>query len=164
MGIGRLVGGAVAGLGLVGLGYTGLGGQDETTRDESGNIVEAGEVGAFRIQLGDCLNGVTTGLVESMEGVPCTSPHDVEVYYAFNLPDSGDSYPGDAVTGELAGEACYNAFAGFVGKDYESSIYEISSLSPSADSWEQLDDREVLCLIMNYDGTKKTGSALNTRV
>ena len=164
MGIGRLVGGAVAGLGLVGLGYTGLGGQDATTRDDDGAIVESGEIGAFRIKLGDCLNGQTTGLIESMEGVPCSSPHDVEVYYAFNLPDGDGSYPGDTATGEAAGDGCYNAFAGFVGHPYETSIYGFTTLSPSAESWDQLDDREVLCLIGNYDETKKTGSARNTGV
>lgn len=164
MGFGRLVGGAVAGLGLVGLGYTGLGGQDETTRDDSGAIVESGEVGAFRIRLGDCLNGATTGLIESMDGVPCTSPHDVEVYYAFNLPDGDGTYPGDTEVGDAAGEGCYNAFPGFVGRDYESSVFGFTSLSPSAASWDQLDDREVLCLIANYDGTKKTGTARNSGI
>ncbi len=163
MGLGRLVGGAVAGLGLVGLGYTGLGGQDATTRDDDGAIVASGEVGAFRIQLGDCLNGTTTGLIESMDGVPCSSPHDVEVYYAFNLPDNGP-YPGDDATGEAAGEGCFTAFSGFVGHDYATSVYDFTTLSPSAESWDELDDREVLCLLSNYDGTKKTGSGQNTRV
>jgi hypothetical protein len=157
-----LVGGAVAGLGLVGLGYAGLGGQDASTRDDNGAIVEAGEVGAFRIRLGDCLNGATMGLVESMEGVPCTSPHDVEVYYAFNLPDG--AYAGDDATGDAAAEGCFTAFAGFVGHDYATSIYDFTTLSPSAESWDQLDDREVLCLLSNYDGTKKTGSGRNTRI
>lgn len=154
----------MAGLGLVGLGYTGLAGQDATTRDDNGAIVESGEVGAFRIQLGDCLNGATTGLIESMDGVPCSTPHDVEVYYAFNLPEGDGQYPGDTAVGDAAGERCYAAFPGFVGRDYESSIYGFTTLSPSSESWDQIDDREVLCLIANYDGTKKTGTARNTRV
>jgi len=70
---------------------------------------------------------------------------------------------GDA-TGEAAGNGCYDAFAGFVGHDYETSIYGFTTLSPSAESWDQLDDREVLCLIANYDETKKTGSAQNTGI
>jgi len=162
MGIGKLVGGAVAGLGLVGLGYTGLAGQDATTRDDNGAIVESGEVGAFRIQLGDCLNGTTTGLIESMEGVPCSSPHDVEVYHAFNMAEGSGVYPGDEATGEAAADGCYDAFAGFVGRDYETSKFGFTTLSPSAESWDQIDDREVLCLVANYDETKKTGTAQNT--
>ena len=162
MGIGRIVGGAVVGLGLVGAGYTGLGGEDNTTRDDNGDIVESGEVGAFRIQLGDCLNGATTGLIESMEGVPCSAPHDVEVYHAFNLPDG--PYPGDASISQSVGDACYDAFEPFVGHDYETSIYDISSLSPTLGSWNELDDREVLCLMDMYDGSKKNGTARNTGI
>lgn len=162
MGIGRMVGTAVVGLGLVGAGYTGLGGQDETTRNDDGSITESGEVGAFRIQLGDCINGAMTGLVESVEGVPCSTPHDAEVYHAFLLPDG--VYPGDASVGESASNGCYNAFEPFVGHEYATSIYDISSLSPTQESWDGLRDREVLCLMVNYDGTKKTGSARGTGI
>lgn len=152
----------MVGLGLVGAGYTGLGGEDNTTRNDNGDIVEAGEIGAFRIQLGDCLNGTATGLVESMEGVPCSMPHDVEVYHAFLLP--GGVFPGATAVSEAASEGCYNAFEPFVGHEYETSIYDISSLYPTLESWNQLDDREVLCLMDNYDRTKKTGSARNTGI
>lgn len=146
---------------MVGAGYLGSA-DDNTTRDDSGNIVASGEVGAFSIKLGDCLNGATTGLIESMEGVPCSTPHDVEAYHVFNMPDG--VYPGDAAVSDIAGDACFEAFEPFVGHPYETSIYDISSLSPSLESWNQLGDREVLCLMDNYDGTKKTGSARNTAI
>lgn len=61
MQIGRLVGGGVAGLGLVGAGSLGLAGEDNTTRDETGAVVDGGEVGAFRVRLGDCLQDATDG-------------------------------------------------------------------------------------------------------
>jgi hypothetical protein len=162
MGIGKLVGGAVAGLGVVGLGYAGIAGQDNTTRDESGAIISEGEVGAFRIQLGDCLNGLSGGLVESVEGVPCSEPHSEEVYHAFNLDEGDGTFPGDEVVGTAADEGCYAAFEPFVGTTFEESEYGFSSLTPSEESWDELDDREVLCLIANYDGTPKTGSAEGT--
>lgn len=161
MGIGRLAGGAVVGLGLVGAGYIGID-DDNTTRDENGDIVESGEVGAFSITLGDCLNGALSNVNETMEGVPCSTPHDVEAYHVFNLPD-GD-YPGDPAVSETASKACFDAFEIFVGHTYETSIYDITSLSPSVESWTELGDREVLCLLDNYDGTKKTGTARNTGI
>lgn len=74
------------------------------------------------------------------------------------------TYPGDDAVGEAAGERCYDAFAGFVGTNYESSVCGFTTLSPSEASWDQIDDREVLCLVANYDGTKKTGTARNTRI
>lgn len=163
MGLGRAIGGvAVAGLGLVGVGYAGLGGQDNTTRDESGAIVDGGELGAFRIQTGDCLGEVGDGEVESVEGIPCDQPHQFEVYFAFNL-DDGD-FPGDASVAEQGEQRCYSVFASFVGLSYEESVYGFTTLLPTEASWDELDDREVLCLLGNYDGTPKTGSARGTAI
>jgi hypothetical protein len=159
MGIGKIVGGVAAGLGLVGAGYAGLGGEDNTTRDDSGSIVEEGELGAFRIRVGDCIGSDVGGEIESVEGVPCEGPHQLEVYFAFNLPDGDGTYPGDAAVEELANEGCYDAFQPFVGEAYESSVYGFSTLTPTMGSWDGLDDREVLCMLGNYDGTMKTGSA-----
>ena len=150
----------MAGLGLVGLGYAGIGGQDATTRSEDGAITAEGELGAFRIRLGDCVEGVFSGPVESVQGVPCDGPHMLETYHAFNL--AGDDYPGDDVVSELADDGCYAAFEPFVGLSYEESIYGISSLTPTSGSWDELGDREVLCFIGHYDNTTKVGSARQT--
>lgn len=163
MALTRVVAGvAAAGLGAVGVGYAGLAGQDDSTRDESGQIVDGGEVGAFRIRLGDCYNELTPDAdeVESVDGVPCAGPHDTEIYFAFNLP--GDEFPGADNVQESAGERCFEEFETFVGRDYETSAYGFYSMYPSEASWDGLDDREVLCAIYNYDKTKKTGSARNT--
>jgi hypothetical protein len=164
IGMKRIIGGAtVAGLGLVGLGYSELGGEDGTARDESGAIVEQGEVGAFRIRLGDCIGGAMTDIVESVEGIPCDQPHEEEVYHAFNLPDGDGSYPGDTTVDELAGTGCYEAFGSFVGIAYEeSTAYAFGWLQPTRESWSNLGDREVLCLVGNVDGSLKTGSAGGT--
>jgi len=158
MGIARAAVGVVAGVGLVGAGYAGLGGQDDSTRDEAGQIVEGGEVGAFRIRLGDCFNSGAIDEIESVQGVPCSSPHDGEVYLAFLLPEGDGSYPGDPVISDSATEGCYDAFEPFVGAEYETSALDFWSIQPTAGSWDALDDREVLCVLSNYDGTKKTGT------
>jgi hypothetical protein len=150
-----------AGLGLVGIGYAGLGGQDNTTRNDTGEIVEGGELGAFRIRLGDCFRDTIGSEIESVDAVPCSGPHMYEVYGAFNLP--GDEYPGVAAVNERADQGCYDRFGTFVGIEYEFSKYDFGSITPTPESWAELDDREILCLISNYDGTSKTGSARNTR-
>lgn len=161
MGIGRIIGGTVAGLGMVGLGYTGIAGTDDTTRDEAGAIVEEGEVGAFRIQVGDCLitpDGATE--IESVQGVPCSEPHSDEVYHAFNI--AGSVFPGDEAVGLQADQGCYEAFESFVGATYEESIYDFGAIYPTAGSWNELGDREVLCTMYLYAGGNKTGSAQGT--
>lgn len=160
----RLVAGAgAAGLGLVGVGYAGLAGEDNTTRDESGAVVDGGEVGAFRIRLGDCLLAAPDGDFESIEAVPCEQSHQNEVYAAFNLPfpDSA-AFPGRDAVGAAADEGCLERFEPFVGVEYQVSEFGISSITPSEGSWTEVDDREVLCLISEYDGTPKTGSARGT--
>ena len=161
MALGKIVGGvAVAGLGLVGVGYAGVGGEDNTVRDDGGTIVDGGEIGAFRIQVGDCLGDIASGEFESAQGLPCDQPHQYEVYFAFNMPD-GD-FPGDTSVATEGDERCFQQFETFVGQTYEESIYGFTSLLPTAESWDALDDREILCLIGNYDETQKTGSARGT--
>ena len=148
---------------MVGLGIAGTAGEDNSTRNEAGQIVDGGEIGAFRLRLGDCFTDGSAGdLIQSVQGVPCSSPHDGEVYFAVFLPD-GD-YPGDTAIGDSADQACLNAFKPFTGSDYETSALGLWSMIPTKDSWEQIDDREVLCVVNNYDGTKKVGTARNSGI
>ncbi|MEM7276032.1 MAG: septum formation family protein [Actinomycetota bacterium] len=151
---------AVAGLALAACG--GASQTDETVRDESGAIVEEGEVGAFKVQVGDCISGVEEGLVETANGVTCDGMHQYEVYYSHLLP-AGD-YPGDVAINEAAQSECLEAFEPFVGLSYDQSVYGFTALTPVQDSWERIDDREILCLIGNYDGTDKSGSARGSAV
>ena len=151
-----------AGLGLVGLGYGGLGGEDNSTRDEAGQVVDGGEVGAFRIRIGDCFQDPDSGSdeFESVEAVPCTQAHDNEAYAAFNL--SGNDYPGVSEVQQLADQGCFDRFAGFVGVEYEDSSFDFWSMYPTEGSWDQLDDREILCAVYNNDLTRATGTARNS--
>lgn len=132
----------------------------DVARDDEGQVSEEGEIGALRIQVGDCLGDLGTGVVESATAIPCEETHYYEVYHSFDLPD-GD-FPGPAVVGESADDGCLAAFSGFVGTDFQSSIYGFTSLTPTDDTWNRLDDRAVLCMLSHYDGTDKTGTARNT--
>lgn len=158
MSIGRLIGAGIAGAGLVGAGLTGLAFEDDTVRDETGEITEGGEVGAFRIRLGDCMVDPGTGMIESVEAVPCSEPHDLEIYHAFNLV--GTDYPADMDM--QADNGCYHAFEPFVGESYERSMYDYMIITPTPESWDELDDREVLCALTSYDGQATFGSGEGT--
>ena len=158
--------GSVAGLGLVGAGVAGLGvaGEDGSTRDAAGQVVQSGEVGAFRIRLGDCFASLSLGTVESATAVPCDQAHVYEVVGAFNVAYGLDeAFPGNSV---LAGEAqrCVDHFEFYVGIPYEASAFVVSSfLHPTQESWEQLDDREILCFGSNASETMINGSLRNAR-
>jgi hypothetical protein len=154
----------VAGLGLVGVGYAGVAGQDDSTRDSTGAVVEGGQVGALRIRTGDCMGDIPGSTFETVDAVPCAQPHKYEVFAAFNLPfDNSAAFPGEESIATLSDDGCADRFAGFVGLAYEQSIYMYGMTFPTAGTWDEVDDREVLCLISNYDGTTKQGTARDSR-
>lgn len=146
----RIIGGAVA------AGIAVFGGanafDDNTTRDETGEITEAGGLGAFAMEIGDCFQMPTEDLVESVEAVPCTDPHDAQVYAKFDMPDG--VYPGDAVVTEAGDTGCLDRFAAFVGKPFDESSLYLSYLFPTMETWDEpsLKDREIVCVIVPAPG------------
>jgi hypothetical protein len=119
----------------------------------------------FNVKTGQCF---TTPLkvkaeLSSLHRVSCASPHTQESYavvpyqasaaqLASGAPDSG-AYPGaDALT-QFAKGACAQRFGGYVGRDYLDSSLFFTYLLPSARSWEQEDDRTILCFITTTGGT-----------
>lgn len=136
---------------------------DSADRDASGEIVEAGTIDVFDLKVGDCFDESSSSSEEisTLPAVPCSEPHDYEAYSAFDL--SHDSYPGDVEIWEMATEECYNRFESFVGRDYESSELDFSTLHPTSESWAH-DDREVVCVIYHMDQNKLTGSVAGSEI
>ena len=108
------------------------------------------------MRVGDCFNDSSSLLSDDEEfsnvpGVPYSEPHDNEVYEIFDVNVA--SYPeGDGMS-ELAFASCEERFESFVGKDYQSSSLAIMPLYPTLDSWNRLNDREVICGV--YDMSKQ---------
>lgn len=148
---------------LIGLGVVGYNVATEADRDASGAIVDAGNVDAFTIRMGDCFDNTRSlasdeaGEVSSLPGVPCSEPHDNEVYAVFDV--SYDSFPGDEMMSERAFDACLERFSNFVGNAYEDSVLDITALYPSSQSWSMHGDREVVCAVYDMNGGKLTGSS-----
>ncbi len=126
-----------------------------TFLEASTEQVENENLGAFAIQVGDCVNLPETDLIESLEAVPCNQPHDAETYEVFNMRNP--LYPGDNAVQDAASSGCYNAFELFVGRAYETSALDIYWLYPTLDSWNQHHDREIVCMVTSLDGTKLYG-------
>ena len=129
---------------------------DNTVRDDSGAIVEGGGLGAFALQIGDCFNIPEQELIQSLEAVPCSEPHDAETYAAFDQP--GTTYPGADAVSEASAWGCYDRFESFVGIPWDESELDFWFLEPTQDSWEDADDREVSCSVTSFDGSKLVGS------
>ncbi len=126
------------------------------TRDEDGAIVEGGDTDVFSIKVGDCI-ATSTGDAEvtEVQTVPCTEPHEAEVYHDFEI-DAAD-YPGEDEIYAQADQGCYDEFAPFVGLSYEESTLDWSYYYPTEGSWNQQGDRLISCLIFDPAGMS-TGS------
>ena len=144
---------------LAALGFIAYGAVTDADRDSSGAIVDGGSLDAFQIRVGDCFDDSTQteGGISSVPGVPCTEPHDNEAYAVFDV--SIAEYPtNEDDMYDLAYNSCMEQFNTFVGRDYESSTLEITTMYPSTESWKQ-DDREVICAIYDMEQNKLVGSA-----
>lgn len=130
-------------------------------RNDAGEITSAGAVDAFEVRVGDCFDdgAFASSEVSEVPGVPCSEPHDNEVYATFDI--SGD-WPGDERIEELSYEGCYDRFAAAIGKSYEESVIDYTTIYPSQGSWKQLDDREVVCVAYHMELEKLTGSIIGS--
>ena len=134
----------------------------QADRDGSGAIVDGGNVGAFQLRTGDCFNDASYSFdgaeqISSLPGVPCSEPHDNEVYAVFDV--SITSYPqGDGMF-DHALERCLERFPTFVGRDYETSSLDILTLYPTKESWSMQNDREVVCAVYDMSESQLVGSA-----
>lgn len=129
----------------------------DATRDETGQVVEGNDNGdVFLMRVGDCLNDSSVGTeVTSVPIVPCSEPHDSEIFSELRL--TGSEFPGDEFITQQADEHCEAAFADFVGVDWNSSELYLSYYTPTQGSWEQMNDRLISCIIYDQNG-QTTGS------
>lgn len=86
--------------------------------------------------------------------IPCSKPHDEEVFIEFKMPDG--TYDDNAITTEA--EKCQgDAFTQFVGIDSSSSSLEVVYLAPTKTTWDEMNDRLIQCIITDPAG-QTTGS------
>ena len=151
--IGAIVGGGIA----IFAGTNAM--DDNTTRDESGTITEAGGLGAFVINVGDCVQVPDETLVASVEGVPCDQPHDAQAFAEHQL--HGDEYPGDSAIEDDAYDGCVDRWQSSIGTVWEDdTTYDLFVFTPTEESWAH-DDRTVTCFVVRIDGARITTDLLS---
>jgi hypothetical protein len=116
-------------------------------------------VSVFSLQAGNCIDNadLTTGLVTTVTKVACDQPHTHEVYLKATYTPTNTPYNAEQVT-NFANKSCTDGFAAYVGIPYDKSKYYFLHLAPSAESWNQNNDRDVMCLLF-LQGAKLTASA-----
>ncbi len=131
------------------------GGDDDTTRDENGNVIAGGEIGVFSLNVGDCFEDLPVGEVSSLGAVPCADEHLFEIYHLFDVVAA--DFDATAIQTE-ANDGCLAAFEDYMGVPFETSYFNYDFLQPTAGSWAQ-GDREVVCVATPFDGTPIAGTA-----
>lgn len=155
--MGRLTVGAAGAAALIALAaLTACSSSSPVRDDDTGEVTEGGSADVFTVHVGDCFNDTSESEVSELPLVPCSEPHDNEVFYEFDLPD-GD-YPGDTAIETATTTECDPVFATFIGTAYEDSELAYSWLSPTEESWDQVGDRAVQCVV--YDPSGQTTGTL----
>lgn len=120
---------------------------------ETAEITEGGQLDVFSVAVGDCFDDEGGSEVTDVPVVPCSDPHDNEVYYDFTM--DGTDFDADAITA-ASEEYCAREFDTFVGLAYADSVLDWSTITPTSGSWAQ-GDRLVSCIVYEY-GVKTSGS------
>ena len=115
------------------------------------------EVAANSLEVGDCTDQDLSGAVGEVETVDCDESHTAEVFEVFDI--DGDEFPGSAEVQAQATEECQgDAFEEYVGVPYAQSEVYATFLVPTEETWNEADDRTVICLAVTQDGSPTEGS------
>ena len=129
-----------------------LTGDDPTTGDDD----------VFSIKVEECFNDDTPEgeTVSEVQKVDCAEPHIWEAYKSIIIEDGDGSYPGEDVVIEKAQTDCKAAFEEYVGISYDDSTLYLSYYYPTEETWTEINDREILCIVTTTDdfATKAPGS------
>jgi hypothetical protein len=126
---------------------------DGPGRDDAGQITSAGDLSVFDLQVGDCvlIDDELEAANETLPVVPCDEPHQAEVYALVDVDDL-DQYPGERELSNRAETECVAEFADYVGVDLADSVLFFTYMIPSIRSWQDDDDRTVVCMVLGVGG------------
>jgi hypothetical protein len=115
----------------------------------------AKQVSVFSAKPGQCFVAPKDVKAElsKLSRIDCSQPHTQEAYAvlpytaASGASASASAYPGNDVLATFAQGACAQGYRAYVGVDYLDSRLFFTYLLPSARSWEQDSDRNVICFV-----------------
>lgn len=120
-------------------------------------VIACGQQSVFSLPVGTCFDDQADGEISSVPEVDCSEPHDNEVFALIEYTDA-ETYPGTDQMSTIANELCLAQFEGYVGLNFESSALDVFPIFPTEESWNEDDDREIICALYNADLSKLTGS------
>jgi hypothetical protein len=102
--------------------------------------------------VGDCITNDIAGAVGEFDVVDCDETHTAELIFKFDMPD-GDFPGAEAISAEAQEQCTGSNFEDYVGLDYASSEIVVLPVTPTEQTWNEADDREVLCFGSNLDAS-----------
>ncbi|CAM3344940.1 septum formation family protein [Occultella aeris] len=110
------------------------------------------------VDAGACSNvSDLEGELTEIPTVDCGDEHDAQFVHVFDIDQDGD-YPGDEAIATAAEEGCRTGFEDFVGLSYDESALGLDFIPPNENTWDQANDRQVICVAYLLDGTTTTES------
>jgi Septum formation len=103
------------------------------------------ESAVFKLQEGDCVN-MTNGQVVTV--LPCTTPHEAEVFATFTLPAA--AWPGTAAVRQQASSGCESRLTGYINPQLAISLAQ-SYVFPNKVAWGA-GTRTVICEVRAASG------------
>ncbi len=115
-------------------------------------VVSCGQGSAFSLEVGECLNEPRSSEFEDVDKGPCDEPHELEVFAVVQHPAGNDvPFPGTGRIEEVAFALCFALFEEYVDRSYADSVLDIVTFNPTRDSWDDIDDREIVCLLYDLE-------------
>ncbi len=110
------------------------------------------------LKVGDCLDD-PGGRVFRVTRHSCSGSHERQVFATFDDPASSSApFPGTTPLRTLAEGECVSRFARIASSVPNRSALRVFFLVPIESSWKNDDNRRVVCMVGNRDGSLLTGS------
>ncbi|MEU7824988.1 DUF4190 domain-containing protein [Catellatospora sp. NPDC049133] len=118
---------------------------DDSTTGTSGT---GDDTSVYSLRIGDCLNDLSTEEeIEELPVVPCSEPHDGEVYAEFKLTET--TFPGVDAIEKKADPRCADLLKSYAPDAVDDPDVDTYFLYPTAESWAR-GDRAITC-IANFE-------------
>jgi hypothetical protein len=125
-------------------------------RGDDGSLTSAGNVSVDDLRPGDCFNTGDDVEISDVDGVPCSEPHEYEVFAVTTYEGDG-TFPSDADLDGIFTQVCEPPFEQYVGEPYATSQIFGTMISPSEESFSE-GDREYICVLYDPDNAALTTS------
>lgn len=124
-----------------------------------GLVACSSEVAANDLEVGDCVVDEAALTSADVEAVDCGDEHQFELIGRFDVDDA-DEYPGEEeLVAEGDAECQGDIFSDYVGTDFDpAGAVLVAPIYPSQETWDEADDRTILCFAFAADGSSSTES------